>query len=269
MALRKPSGHHAGNVGSKFTSRNVKSAVVCSTPPISINPPTHSTAWLGVVDNAEARLLMPRNNKSVKQCSKCKRELEETNFVKSARYLDGLYPSCKECRKKVLMDCLAKDPMCAKCKTKPHQPKHRYCYDCQRDAKGYTKPARWRRDSTNDYWCCRCKDAPRAPYHRYCYRCKNASTREWSARKRAKTLKPAITRKERVRRYIYTLYQAGKISREPCYLCGEPSVHFHHLDYEERTTNIIHLCRPCHVIVERNKRHLTKVYDSLRDSLSA
>ncbi len=196
----------------------------------------------------------------MKTCSKCRRELEEKCFVKSPRYRDGLYSSCKECRKKVLEDLLAKDPMCAKCRTKPHQPKHRYCYDCGRISKGYTKPPKFRRDSSNDYWCSKCKEFPRRPYHNYCHRCGNESTRQSSARKRARTPKPHITKKQRVRRFIYTLFQAGKIQRLPCELCGKPSAHFHHLDYEERTTNVMQVCHRCHVELERHKRSVDKLW---------
>ena len=33
----------------------------------------------------------------MKKCSKCKEEKEISNFYKSKRYKDGLYPSCKDC----------------------------------------------------------------------------------------------------------------------------------------------------------------------------
>jgi hypothetical protein len=35
----------------------------------------------------------------MKVCSKCNRELHESEFYKSNRYLDGLRPSCKHCQK--------------------------------------------------------------------------------------------------------------------------------------------------------------------------
>lgn len=197
----------------------------------------------------------------MKTCSKCKRDLDESFFVKSGRYLDGLYPSCKECRKSSLLETLKNNPMCSKCKSAPHQPSNMYCYQCGRDAKGYSKPAKWRRDHTNDYWCSQCKKEPRVPYHNYCIFCKRKYLNEWFKKRRGVKLPKETKKKQAARRFIYSLYQQGKIVREQCCMCDNESIHFHHMDYEYRTLNVLHLCLKCHVAVTKSKRILDKVFE--------
>ena len=180
--------------------------------------------------------------------------------MKSPRYKDGLYPSCKECRKKVMSACLEKDPMCRKCKIKPHQPSSLHCYGCGRDDKRYTHTPKWRRDSSNDYWCCKCKKEPRTPYQNYCVGCKRAYDNAWRNSRRGIKVPKPIRQKQAARRYIYWLYEKGEVVREPCCLCGDDSIHFHHMDYEPRTRNILHLCLKCHVVVTKKKQLLDKLF---------
>ena len=193
----------------------------------------------------------------MKHCSKCQQYLDNSNFVKSDRYLDGLYPSCKECRKKTKLKTLADHPLCCRCKLKPHISYEPYCLECWRTIRGRLKPIRVV-DRTNKEWCSRCKQLPRLPYHNYCAACKNASHMEWSERQKVKPVPDEKRRKRSARHYINTLYKRGKIKRQPCEKCGAPSLNFHHLDYEDRTTNVQHLCFKCHVQAEREKRNLTK-----------
>ena len=180
--------------------------------------------------------------------------MPETQFVKSERYSDGLYPSCKSCRRSARITTLSQHPLCYRCGIVPHQASNGYCYECDRLMKGREKPAKYRRDSKNKTMCCRCKVNPRQEYHGYCRPCANISVRISLARRRHIRPPDEHRRKASARHYINTLLRRGKIKRKPCKYCGAPSKHFHHLDYNDRTTNIEHVCHKCHVSLERDKR---------------
>lgn len=190
----------------------------------------------------------------MKVCSKCQRQLPETQFVKSGRYLDGLYPSCKECRKKVWQRLIDSTPLCCRCKVRPHCKTHQYCYECQREVRGDPPIPRFRRDVTNKTMCSKCKKLPRLPYSNYCRECLNISVRAFRKRHSNRPLPTDKRRKATARHYINGLLKHKKIKRKPCEVCGKPSQHFHHLDYHDRTTNVMHVCHPCHVQLEREKR---------------
>ena len=51
--------------------------------------------------------------------------------------------------------------------------------------------------------------------------------------------------KYRARMIVNNLLAAGKLSKEPCFLCGEPVTAAHHVDYEY-PEKIIWLCRKHH-----------------------
>jgi hypothetical protein len=63
------------------------------------------------------------------------------------------------------------------------------------------------------------------------------------------------------RHYIWSLVRDGKVQRIPCELCGAKMKHFHHLDYEDKTTNVLQLCFQCHVLTHI---FLRLVADSLK-----
>lgn len=190
----------------------------------------------------------------MKTCSKCQIEQSETEFVKSPRYKDGLYPSCKTCRRKSFEAGLASNPMCRRCKTVPHTETHVYCYECHRIMRGQKPEAKFRRDSENKTMCSRCRVEPRAENHRYCRQCHIDYTKEWLKREGA--LQTEALRKRKVRQVVQKRAQRGKLKRKPCEICGSTKSQFHHLDYKDRTTNIQHVCRPCHVRLEEQKRKL-------------
>ncbi len=182
----------------------------------------------------------------MKVCSKCKQVLDENCFVKSSRYRDGLYPSCKECRKAVKMATLAANPKCSKCGVKPHQPTHPYCYDCLVEAMGYTP--KFRRDSKNKL-CSRCKVNPRAQGKNYCSECANRYLSEYYAARGGqwKNMTAEQRRKHKVRHFANWLVEKGEVERGPCVFCGAPSTQFHHYDYEDRTRNFDPVCDQCHL----------------------
>lgn len=195
----------------------------------------------------------------MKTCVCCKIPQDSSVFVKSPRYRDGLAPYCRTCRKLKYLARVAKNPMCCHCKTRPHQPNHLLCYDCQRFHRGQSPTPKRRTDKSNKLWCCKCKERPRREYHAYCHECGNQDYRDRLKKNRTVKLVPEKRRKASARHYVNQLLKRGKIKRQPCEHCGNPSVHFHHLDYKDRTTNIQHVCHPCHVRLEREKRLLLTV----------
>lgn len=195
----------------------------------------------------------------MKTCSKCQRQLDESNFVKSPRYLDGRYPSCKECKKKAKIKTLLDHPTCSRCKKNPHLRYTNYCLRCWREIRQRPVVPLRSYDPKNKEWCCKCKQRPRQEYHNYCRLCQNESQRKWQQAQKLKNIPDEKRRKKTARHYVNTLFKRGKIKRQPCERCGAQSQHFHHLDYKDRTTNIQHLCLPCHVEAEREKRNLTNV----------
>ncbi len=195
----------------------------------------------------------------MKMCSKCKRELDPGQFVKSPRYSDGLYPSCKECRKATLQKWLVDHPTCSKCGSRPHMPGNGWCWDCE-DSKRRTKPKKFnRRPNTTlpNHLCSRCGLRPHPEYHRWCLECIGEKRRE-RTRLRLDT-RPERKRKSTARHYVNTLVKRGKLKMGPCYLCGETSTQLHHLDYRDRTTNVIPTCDFCHVLIHRALRKLLTV----------
>lgn len=184
----------------------------------------------------------------MKTCSKCKKDLPRTSFVKSPRYSDGMYPSCKDCRKAAKLKTLSDHPMCARCGEKPHLENRAYCYECDRIMKGRDVVPKFNRDPENKTLCSRCKLKPRLEYHRYCRECKNEATNScfnnhgghWAY------LGEDGRSKATVRHYANGLVKAGKISKQPCVECGNPNAQIHHLDYKPRTKNISWLCKRCH-----------------------
>lgn len=166
--------------------------------------------------------------------------------MKSPKYKDGLTQPCKDCRRSAMAERLASNPTCSKCGERPHQPKHPYCYECQRDSKGYTKPPKFRRDSNNEL-CSRCKESPRARGKNYCTKCANEYMRNWlSERGGSWAVKtPEQRRLATVRHYAHWLVSSGKVSRTLCVFCGAPGNEFHHYDYEPRTRNFESVCTQC------------------------
>lgn len=189
----------------------------------------------------------------MKTCSKCKVEKGEDCFVKSNRYKDGLYPSCKDCRKASKIATLAKNSLCAKCGIQPHTESHHYCYDCAREARGQSARPRYTRDSSNTTMCSKCKVNPRLSYHNYCWKCKNEDSSAWRKSKGGwKNLYTEDYRKAATaRRYALWLLETGKIERGPCIFCGAPGTEFHHFDYLPKTRNFADVCESCHVDAHR------------------
>jgi len=183
----------------------------------------------------------------MKKCSKCKLEQPEENFVKASAYKDGLYPSCKSCRKKSRLESLGKNRMCSLCGLNPHTSNHSYCYSCQRSVKGQDPEPSYRRDSTNKTMCCRCKVKPRHMNLGYCLECQSDYNREWM-RGKGGQWKYLCDRGQRdkalARHYVSQNVRRGKLERKPCKICGEVIVQgHHHLGYErDHYADVVWLC---------------------------
>ena len=196
----------------------------------------------------------------MKTCSKCKRELEETRFVKSDRYRDGLYPSCRECRKATRLRWLENHPLCSKCKTRPHGKGTGWCPQCDHESTFSDRSPRFvRRPNThNPNFCSRCGWRSPRDYSPWCQPCYNEWQRAHNAKRRGDVNKfrPEQLRKKTARHYINTLIKRGKMKYGPCYLCGKPGTQKHHLNYRDRTKDVIDTCDFCHVLIHRTLRKL-------------
>jgi len=192
-----------------------------------------------------------------KTCSKCSESKSIFEFVKSDRYRDGYYPSCKSCRKEVRERSLAENPTCSRCNNAPHVRGNPYCYECDRIMKGRSIVPSHHRDPLNTDKCSRCKTNPRARGKNYCYECARQVQSDWRKQRGGwwSSLTPEQKRKATVRRFIGLKIERGSINREPCFVCGEQKTEIHHLDYEDRTLNILHLCKFHHGEIERQKRN--------------
>lgn len=188
----------------------------------------------------------------MKTCSKCNRALPPDCFVKSERYLDGLYPSCKECRKKVRDDRLSKNPMCCRCKTERHLKSQPYCYRCSRIASG-RPPERIRRRALSPDLCPVCNERPKSGNHSYCLKCKGQMHKNWMKSKGGQWAYSTMrgTRHKLVARaYVNHLVQRHQLIPQPCEVCGNLEVEAHHNSYEN-PLDIRWICKEHHDALER------------------
>jgi len=226
----------------------------------------------------------------MKTCSKCKRELEESCFVKSYHYNDGLHPHCKECRKAARTKRLLENPMCSKCGTLPHYENHPYCPTCMADSLARIKAGGARKVKpqiklcskchvnprvNNKHLCdqCRslcpkCKERPRGMGCIYCRVCTNAMIRNRRAKRRGgdvskrwyATRTDLQRKKLRARAALRNQVKLGNVIPQPCGVCGCLKVEGdHHNGYEkEHWLDVIWFCREHHMAYERwRKKKLT------------
>jgi len=187
----------------------------------------------------------------MKTCSKCKKDQPRTNFVKSERYIDGLYSMCKDCRKENRIRGLKLHPMCSRCKTKPHTSNHAQCYDCQREARSQSSVPKFRRDSFNKTMCSKCRTNPKSKKHAYCVECRRKSVNEW-IKKQGGMWNYLIRNGQKNRALavaaVGRALRRGKIKKAPCEVCGFTKVEAHHYMGYEREYWLVFkwLCKPCH-----------------------
>lgn len=199
----------------------------------------------------------------MKTCSKCRRDLAFEMFCRSSRYICGYHPHCKYCRRELLKIRLAKDPHCARCKTECHTACSVYCYECERFMKGRRYPAKWKKRKTGLDWCPKCLVREKLPYHSYCFHCQLESQKKSREKRLGKPEQPETLRKKSARHYINVLTRRGKVRHARCLLCEEQGTSWHHLDYKNRTRNVIDCCQRCHVLLERAKRKLLTMWPNV------
>lgn len=172
--------------------------------------------------------------------------------MKSYRYSDGLYPSCKTCRTKLRKRLLSERPLCSRCKLEPHLLNHFYCLKCQRVSKGMT-PVRTRRKALAPHLCPICNLRPKREYSGYCRVCSNQKQKEF-IKSKGGAWAYATNRGQRhkmvARAYVNTLLQRNQLERKPCEVCGKLETEAHHNSYEN-PLDIRWLCKEHHDALER------------------
>ncbi len=223
----------------------------------------------------------------MKTCSKCKHEFDISCFVKSYRYNDGYYPQCKECRKDLREKRLAKNPMCSKCGRLPHLKSNPYCSWCAQEAIRRSKAGEVRKVRPQVKLCNRCGTRPRENGKHMCDVCrdfcskckqnKRASSSVWchvcireamkikrKARRGTwkayyKNLTPEQKQKRAARCAFRMQVLLGKITRQPCGVCGSlKSEAHHHNGYDNKHRfDVLWFCQPHHRAYEKwEQRHL-------------
>lgn len=184
-------------------------------------------------------------------CSKCKKSFPLDHFIKSERYSDGKYPTCRECRKEYRTRYLKQNPLCIRCKKEPHHATNPYCLECSRILQG-GPPVRQRHHPKHPDLCPRC-GGPRKHRRRWCSKCANAARKIW-LKARGGQWAYAESKGNRhklvARAYVNHLVQRRKLIPKPCEVCGRLEVEAHHNTYED-PLDIRWLCSEHHDALER------------------
>lgn len=218
----------------------------------------------------------------MKTCSKCRRELIESQFVKSSRYLDGLYPSCKECRRQTFLNVLKKTPMCIRCKQTNHMPASMYCSPClifMRDHRTRKPAIDWekkrnmcRRCKTEPrehgqlchtcrIMCSKCNSRERATSAVWCQVCINESAKPRRVKKKGtwyKSRTPDSKEKLMARKAVNLAVRLGLLKRMPCEVCGRVEVQGHHHEgySRENQLRVRWLCPEHHKALEQWQKYI-------------
>ena len=146
----------------------------------------------------------------MKVCSKCKRELELSNFKKSKHTHDGLYAKCRDCTRETWKEMLRRKPICSKCGERPH--------------------------GSNSQWCDPCRNV----YQR--------QRRKKQAGSWYRSLNDEQRKKRKARAALIQRVWRGSIVPKPCEWCGEPKTEAdHYLGYDgENAFKVLWLCKKHH-----------------------
>lgn len=156
----------------------------------------------------------------MKTCTKCKRSLDESCFVKSDRYLDRLYPSCKECRKATREKTLSRIILCFRCNAAPRMKSTLYCSPCLRDITS---------EESKNKPCQLCGERTRGKCSDFCSICASEIKREYeNSKSREYRENPANKEKILARSMLNCNVRLGKIERLPCEVCGNSKTEGHH-----------------------------------------
>ncbi len=91
--------------------------------------------------------------------------------------------------------------------------------------------------------CSRCNRENDRPSQRYCSGCHAEYMREW---RKAHPLNDAAKARDIARSYVGVYLKRGKLSKEPCCICGDKQSEMHHPDHE-LPLEVVWLCRKCHL----------------------
>lgn len=88
---------------------------------------------------------------------------------------------------------------------------------------------------------------------RYCKECHNAHARK--SRKKYSELTAEQKIKSNCRSYLQTYITRGKITKQPCQVCGNTKVEAHHNDYT-KPLEVVWLCREHHLELHKEENPL-------------
>jgi len=80
--------------------------------------------------------------------------------------------------------------------------------------------------------CPQCRDNPR-PGQRTCHACHNAYNRAWRLLHPWSAMPLEQRRRANARSYAHVYLKRGKLTRQPCQVCGSPHSQMHHEDYSK------------------------------------
>lgn len=191
----------------------------------------------------------------MKTCSKCKKYLPKTHFVKSPRYHDSLYPICKDCRRVTRIERQQRRLLCSYCHHAPHAAGHDYCERCLRIAKGRS-PIRKTKQAKVPGLCPNCNLRPRLKNYGYCLDCRREKVNQWMKEAGGAwqyLIKKGERNKALARAAVNRSIRRGKLKRKPCEACGNLKSEAHHFKGYEREfwLEVKWLCKEHHDQAER------------------
>jgi len=91
--------------------------------------------------------------------------------------------------------------------------------------------------------CSKCNISPHAKNSKYCNACHAANMRVWRI---THVLNPLQRKKMVCRSYTHVYLKRGKLTKQPCEVCGDPKSQIHHDDYD-KPLEVRWFCRPHHL----------------------
>ncbi len=182
---------------------------------------------------------------SVKICSKCERELAVACFHRDKTKFDGLFPSCKECRRGVSASYYLenKEKICRsvgcrrvvvsearRIEREAYELEHADEIEALKLGKAEARREKNRVRERERYWA----DPEKIKARNREYRRKNPE-------------------KQAARSLVTSAIRSGELIQEPCEVCSEEKVEAHHDDYSKPLV-VRWLCSVCHGLVHRHTK---------------
>jgi hypothetical protein len=102
--------------------------------------------------------------------------------------------------------------------------------------------------------CSKCGTQHDRKGQKYCASCHAAYMREW---RKTHELNDGHRQRDIARSIASVAKKRGKLSPEPCRVCGHPDSQMHHPDHELPRL-VVWLCRPCHLAWHAHWRALSQ-----------